>query len=514
MSDNALRRIFDSGLTGGDLISVIMEIECRRRGLSIEPLTRSIFKAVDGDNHLMFHRSTGPSVTRASELLLWNKWATKTLLRRRDIPVADGAAFDWRQVEDAVAWAKSREWNVVLKPKGGSKGEGFVGDVKDEASFRRGWESIEALRRVRRGGFLVEERFHGEDARFYVVDGKIVAAIHRIKAYVLGDGEQTVSELIDELNAERRTNPNFRSRLVELDEDALSELRSQGLTVDAVPATGQVIRLRNNANLSAGGRLRDVTDLYHPGWAGIAETVAAAVLPLRQFALDCLTKDVTSAPEPGSFVVLELEGDPGVSGIHFPMAGVGRNVCGTIVDAYLEGSRELRFDDGLVGEDRIDYAQMKGEGLDAAQLAIARVHEMWGSGRVEPSGAARDEDVGQPGVDGSQTKTAEEVSTSPTEGDGQAVRVPSLRIIVSGTVVGVGLRRWARRRAQNLGLTGWVRNRGGRVEMMISGDEGGCQQFIAELLQNPGRASVDRVRIARTSTRPSNSFRRRRSIAR
>jgi acylphosphatase len=52
------------------------------------------------------------------------------------------------------------------------------------------------------------------------------------------------------------------------------------------------------------------------------------------------------------------------------------------------------------------------------------------------------------------------------------------RVIVTGRVQGVGFRWYARRRASELGLSGWVRNLpDGRVELRFQGDLGAVDEM-------------------------------------
>ena len=70
-------------------------------------------------------------------------------------------------------------------------------------------------------------------------------------------------------------------------------------------------------------------------------------------------------------------------------------------------------------------------------------------------------------------------------------RMRAVRIVVGGRVQGVGYRAFVARRAQELGLGGWVRNRpDGRVEAEAAGAEEALQQFVAALRAGPRHAQV------------------------
>jgi acylphosphatase len=69
-----------------------------------------------------------------------------------------------------------------------------------------------------------------------------------------------------------------------------------------------------------------------------------------------------------------------------------------------------------------------------------------------------------------------------------------LHAIVEGRVQGVGYRAFAIRKAEDLGLTGWVRNNwDGSVEVVAEGDRAMLDRFVAALFVGPPSANVTRL---------------------
>ncbi len=65
-------------------------------------------------------------------------------------------------------------------------------------------------------------------------------------------------------------------------------------------------------------------------------------------------------------------------------------------------------------------------------------------------------------------------------------------LLVSGLVQGVGYRHFVRSRAEELGLSGWVKNReDGQVEVMVIGREELINKFINILRKGPILARVE-----------------------
>jgi acylphosphatase len=69
-------------------------------------------------------------------------------------------------------------------------------------------------------------------------------------------------------------------------------------------------------------------------------------------------------------------------------------------------------------------------------------------------------------------------------------------VLVSGRVQGVGFRWYARERAEQLGLAGWVRNLpDGRVELLLEGREGAVEAMLVWLERGPPAAHVRSVEV-------------------
>jgi acylphosphatase len=69
-----------------------------------------------------------------------------------------------------------------------------------------------------------------------------------------------------------------------------------------------------------------------------------------------------------------------------------------------------------------------------------------------------------------------------------------LHAIVEGRVQGVGYRAFAIRKAEDLGITGWVRNCwDGSVEVVAEGERAILDRFVAALFLGPSSANVTRI---------------------
>src|SRR5690606_27533686 len=106
---------------------------------------------------------------------------------------------------------------------------------------------------------VLEQHIRGDALRVSVAGGRVVAVTLAEPANVVGDGTSSVQELIDAKNVAREGNPHLRNHRLRLDEQTERILHDAGLSRESVPEGGQVVRLREAANLAQGGDSWDLT---------------------------------------------------------------------------------------------------------------------------------------------------------------------------------------------------------------------------------------------------------------
>ncbi len=270
--------------------------------------------------------------------LCQEKWLTNHMLRRVGVPVPDG-----QMVRSAAeAWQAAQEIGlpVVVKPADGNQGKGVSINLSTDQHV------YEAYRIAEQFGpeALVERFIDGDDYRLLVINGKLEAAARRESAQVIGDGQHSVAELVAILNHDPRRRPGHGSILsrVEVNESVELTLSQQALTLDSVPAAGQVIKLRRNSNLSTGGTATDVTDEVHPSNVRLAE-LAAQILSLDVAGIDIVCQDIRRPLAEQNGAIVEVNAAPGLRMHLHPTNGQARNIGVPIVEMLYPGDSESRI---------------------------------------------------------------------------------------------------------------------------------------------------------------------------
>lgn len=273
-----------------------------------------------------------------AETIAQDKELTKKLLDAAGVPVPLG-----RTVSDPDdAWAAAQEIGlpVVIKPKDGNQGKGVTVNITTREQIVAGFHSASEFR----DDILVERYLPGHDYRLLVIGDKLVAAARREPPIVVGDGVHTVRQLVDQVNLDPRRGNGHSTSLTKIrfDDIALGSLAKQGMNADSVPAKGQRVVLRNNANLSTGGTATDVTDDVHPEVA--ARAIAAAhMVGLDICGVDLVCDSVLKPIEEQHGGIVEVNAAPGLRMHLSPSFGKGRDVGEAIIDTlFKEG------DDGRI----------------------------------------------------------------------------------------------------------------------------------------------------------------------
>ncbi|WP_298933358.1 cyanophycin synthetase [uncultured Ramlibacter sp.] len=273
-----------------------------------------------------------------SEAIAQDKELSKQLLHAAGVPVPNG-----RPVSDAAdAWAAALEVGlpVVVKPQDGNQGKGITVNITTAEAMALAYKAAAQVS----SDVLVERFLPGSDYRLLVVGDQLVAAARREPPLVLGDGKLTVTALVAKVNADPRRGDGHATALtrIRIDDIAIAQLAEQGLTPDSVPARGQRVALRNNANLSTGGTATDVTDDVHPEVAERAIT-AAQMVGLHVCGVDMVCESVLRPLEEQGGGIVEVNAAPGLRMHLSPSYGKPRNVGEAITNHLFEPGQDGRI---------------------------------------------------------------------------------------------------------------------------------------------------------------------------
>ena len=237
-----------------------------------------------------------------------NKVTSKELMMVMGFPTPAHVLVKGEQ--DLPAAVSCIGFPCVIKPLDRGGGKGVTADIRSDAAARTAFKF--ALQYTQ-GPVIVESHIPGHDHRLMVVDGQLIAAIRREPSFVVGDGQRSLTALVAELNAPRSSNMvrSLYLRPIAMDDVLVRHLATQSLALDDVPARGQRVTLRSNANLSTGGMCTDVTAACHPQVRAMAEQLAKTA-GLATVGIDYLTTDISRAPSETGGAFIEMNTTPGL----------------------------------------------------------------------------------------------------------------------------------------------------------------------------------------------------------
>lgn len=217
-----------------------------------------------------------------------NKQLTKLAYEKLNIPYPKSITFHTPDEERIATFFKNNT-TYVCKPLDATNGIGVVMGITSLKMVKRYFEEYKHLKTL----FLLEEQIKGKDLRIHVIKGKIVAACIREPAYVVGNGSDTVLDLIEKRRKVMKTqNPN---NFLVIDKNTENLIKRQNLTLESVPYEKQKIQLKYISNMAQGGIAIDVTPDIHSNFQQWV-TALTNYLGMGYFGLDLITTDHTALP--------------------------------------------------------------------------------------------------------------------------------------------------------------------------------------------------------------------------
>lgn len=306
--------------------TLILE-EVARRGWQARTIGRQaeILRVIHPDGRSVLLRGAMPS--RSSAIgpdITKDKLLTLDFLRDcgYDVPVyclADDEAMarDFLQAEQ----------RIVVKPLDGRQSEGVTIDVTTNDQL------IPALELARRhsgtGQALLQHHLDGNMYRLLAMNGTFVAATHRAGLWLIGDGQSTGAQLLEQLNQKRRAGEGAYRGLYELPYQDVAEYVGDAV-MEGVVAAGTRLRIAP-LDTAMGSDMINVTELVHDDWQRFAVEVTEQ-LGLFIAGFDIICADISQAMEGKYAPLLEINAMPGMRLHEYPTEGEPIHVIPRLLD--------------------------------------------------------------------------------------------------------------------------------------------------------------------------------------
>jgi hypothetical protein len=269
-----------------------------------------------------------------SPALKWmdDKGIMKTKFLKEGLPVADGGvAFTTR---GALKIFNRITKPVITKPNLGSRSRHTTIHINTPEDLIMGFKKAKKLSPL----VVIEEELTGALFRGTLVGGKLVGVVRRDQPAIIGDGEHTVQELLDEENKRTERNGPIFHKII-IDKEANIELKRQNVKLSDVVEKSKVVTFSQKTSRGCGGTTTEVTDITHPENVKMLEHVAKFLddpLIGVDFIMPDITKSWKDQPHSG---IIECNSLPFIDLHHYPLFGKPNNVAGHLWDLVMPKSK-------------------------------------------------------------------------------------------------------------------------------------------------------------------------------
>lgn len=212
--------------------------------------------------------------------------------------------------------------SIVVKPLDAAHGNGVTVDIKTAEQLHAAIKRAQAFSE----DVLLQQQVSGRDLRLLYIGGEFCAAAERTPASVVGDGRQTLRQLIEQTNAQPDRGQNYEKKynVIPLDVAALY----LGEQIDnLVPQAGEVVSVVGTANIGTGGTAKDVTDELSPRLIKYGERL------VKELGVGVYGVDFLEGAD-GAFLI-EINASPSFGLHQYPHIGTSRDVAKVFVDWLL-----------------------------------------------------------------------------------------------------------------------------------------------------------------------------------
>lgn len=285
----------------------------------VDPFTNAVSEVSNGRKSFFsspFRLGMYPLNCRSSAQLVNDKAWTGKILKSKGYKVPEGSYFylsekyrnergDGQEWEDAYDYAEKLGYPVFVKPNGSSFGI-YAESVENRQELEQHLQNVASLSYIA----VVQQKIDLPEYRIFVLDGEPQFAYQRSFPKIIGDGEKTIWQLIEEMNERIQSDYNKINR----ESGYLKrKLAMHDYDFETVLDGGSEFQVMSKANIAAGGSIISYVDQFSEKTKKWCQNLCKD-MAIRTTGLDVFVANGLDDPE--NFTIIELNQNPQLNGIY------------------------------------------------------------------------------------------------------------------------------------------------------------------------------------------------------
>ena len=321
-----------------DLFNVT-EKEFKAMGYKYKKKKRKRYKGYflevfDNDISLFrFVKGVYPNISNFGRKICDDKLLTEYFLKKNNIKTPNTQIFNEKEYKKALDYVKSNNDNYVIKPANLMMALGVYLDVTSE-NFTKSWnQSMDTQKKYLKSSpkILLQNQVTGLEIRVIVIEGKVASATMRGPAFIIGDGESTIEQLINKRNSERQKNPFLRKNLIKFNNDLNYNLDYRDKSLNTVLDNDEYFILYKRTGIANGRDMFEVTNLINPNILEQAYQATLAIPGIHTSGVDIIIDSLDA--DQGT--VIEVNKRPAFQLSYYPEYGTTQRPLRYIFHTHL-----------------------------------------------------------------------------------------------------------------------------------------------------------------------------------
>ncbi len=208
------------------------------------------------------------------------------------------------------------DFPVIIKESNGSRSKNVIVNISSISDLENGTKNYP-------GGFVVQQMASGSEYRLLIYKGKLLGALRMIPPHVVGNGKDSIENLILEKNS-------YLDKKIIVNEAVKRNLQQASLHLKSIPNEKEIVFLQRNSCLSEGGSTEDCSEKVHEEIINLAWKATKAV-NLNLGGVDIICSDISLSPQKQKLYFLEVNTYPDLYIHYHPSIGNARPVVRDIL---------------------------------------------------------------------------------------------------------------------------------------------------------------------------------------